>query len=85
MAAVSQLRPFGLTSCAALVTLLTAQQQPTQQPQQQQQQPPPYTPNYMSNGTGPASGAASLPAKSRVVQAGPARILCVADVRGIVG
>jgi len=36
----------------------------------------------MPNGTGQASGAGEKPTQNRVVQAGPARILCVADVRG---
>ena len=56
-----------------------AQQAPTQ--------PRPYSGNYMPNGgsapSGPVPGAVPLlPNQGRVVQAGSARVLCIADVRG---
>jgi hypothetical protein len=41
---------------------------------------------YMPNGapSGPSSGAASLLAnQGRVIQQGPVRVLCIADVRGM--
>lgn len=41
---------------------------------------------YMPNGapSGPSSGAASLlPNQGRVIQQGPVRVLCIADVRGM--
>lgn len=56
------------------------------------QQPPPYSSNnnrsYLPNGQAPASanpvpGAQPLlPNQGRVIQSGPVRVLCVADVRG---
>ncbi|KAF7560304.1 hypothetical protein G7046_g3856 [Stylonectria norvegica] len=49
-------------------------------------QPRPYTnPGYLQNGASglPPSGAAPLlPNQGRVIQAGPLRVLCIADVRG---
>ncbi|KAK6364589.1 hypothetical protein LTS17_012062 [Exophiala oligosperma] len=50
------------------------------------QQPRPQFPNpgYLPNGTsGPTPGAqALLPNNGRVIQSGPVRVLCIADVRG---
>lgn len=50
-------------------------------------QPRPQFPNqgYLPNGTtsGPTPGAqALLPNNGRIIQSGPIRVLCVADVRG---
>ena len=47
-------------------------------------QPRPYNQGYLQNGaSGIAPGAAPLlPNQGRVVQTGPIRILCIADVRG---
>ncbi|PSN75627.1 hypothetical protein BS50DRAFT_541730 [Corynespora cassiicola Philippines] len=50
-------------------------------------QPRPYSGNYLPNGgsapSGPVPGAVPLlPNQGRVVQAGSARVLCIADVRG---
>lgn len=50
-------------------------------------QPRPQFPNqgYLPNGTasGPAPGAqALLPNNGRIIQSGPIRVLCIADVRG---
>lgn len=49
-------------------------------------QPRPQYPNqvYMQNGTaGPVPGAQPLlPNNGRIIQAGPTRVLCIADVRG---
>jgi len=50
-------------------------------------QPRPQYPNqgYLANGTtaGPAPGAQPLlPNNGRVIQSGPVRVLCIADVRG---
>lgn len=48
--------------------------------------PPPYsTQRYLPNGTisGPTPGAqALLPNQGRIIQSGPIRVLCIADVRG---
>jgi hypothetical protein len=50
-------------------------------------QPRPQYPTqpYLQNGTsGPVPGAQPLlPNNGRIIQAGPTRVLCVADVRGI--
>ena len=51
------------------------------------QQPRPQFPNqgYLPNGTtsGPTPGAqALLPNNGRIIQSGPIRVLCIADVRG---
>lgn len=50
------------------------------------QQPRPQFPNqgYLPNGTsGPTPGAqALLPNNGRIIQSGPVRVLCIADVRG---
>jgi hypothetical protein len=50
-------------------------------------QPRPYPPqtggSYMQNGSGPVPGARPLlPDNGRVIQSGPTRVLCIADVRG---
>lgn len=50
-------------------------------------QPRPYPPQgpgpYMQNGSGPVPGARPLlPDNGRVIQSGPTRVLCIADVRG---
>lgn len=51
-------------------------------------QPRPYPPQgpgsyNMQNGSGPVPGARPLlPDNGRVIQAGPSRVLCIADVRG---
>jgi hypothetical protein len=50
-------------------------------------QPRPYpsqaTGSYMQNGSGPVPGARPLlPDNGRVIQSGPTRVLCIADVRG---
>lgn len=49
-------------------------------------QPRPQYPNqpYMQNGiSGPVPGAQPLlPNNGRIIQAGPTRVLCIADVRG---
>lgn len=52
-----------------------------------QPQPHPYPPqasgSYMQNGSGPVPGARPLlPDNGRVIQSGPTRVLCIADVRG---
>lgn len=49
-------------------------------------QPRPYSnPGYLQNGaTGLPPGAAPLlPNQGRVIQTGPIRVLCIADVRGM--
>lgn len=50
------------------------------------EQPRPYNnPGYLQNGAGglPPPGAAPLlPNQGRVIQTGPIRVLCIADVRG---
>lgn len=48
-------------------------------------QPRPFAPQgYLSNGAGPAPGATPLlPNNGRIIQNGPTRILCIADVRGM--
>jgi hypothetical protein len=50
-------------------------------------QPRPQYPTqaYMQNGTsGPVPGAQPLlPNNGRIIQAGPTRVLCIADVRGM--
>lgn len=55
-------------------------------PQQPPTQPRAYSQAYLPNGnpsTGPTPGATPLlPNQGRVVQAGGARVLCIADVRG---
>lgn len=61
---------------------LTPLKQPTQQPRS-------FNNGYLPNGTpagssGPVPGAQPLlPNQGRIMQSGPTRILCVADVRGI--
>lgn len=54
-------------------------------PQQTRQ---PYNQGYMANGAphqGPVPGAIPLlPNQGRVVQSGPIRLLCIADVRGMI-
>jgi hypothetical protein len=49
-------------------------------------QPRPQYPNqpYLQNGTsGPVPGAQPLlPNNGRIIQSGPTRVLCIADVRG---
>jgi hypothetical protein len=50
------------------------------------QQPRPYNnPNYLPNGaaTLPPGAAPLLPNQGRVIQTGPIRVLCIADVRGM--
>lgn len=47
----------------------------------------PYNQGYMPNGgaphSGPVPGAAPLlPNQGRIIQTGPIRVLCIADVRG---
>ncbi|ETN39154.1 uncharacterized protein HMPREF1541_05377 [Cyphellophora europaea CBS 101466] len=45
--------------------------------------PPPGPAPYMQNGSGPVPGARPLlPDNGRVIQSGPTRVLCIADVRG---
>lgn len=49
------------------------------------QQPRPYNnPGYLQNGASglPPGAAPLLPNQGRVIQTGPIRVLCIADVRG---
>lgn len=50
----------------------------------QQPRPTPYNQGYLPNGaSGPVPGATPLlPNQGRVIQSGPIRVLCIADVRG---
>jgi hypothetical protein len=65
----------------AVSSMLMSVQQPPTQPRS-------YSQAYIPNGTpaqasGPVPGATPLlPNQGRVVQAGGARVLCIADVRG---
>ena len=64
-----------------------AQNSPIALPLTLEQQPRPHFSNqpYMQNGTaGPVPGAQPLlPNNGRVIQQGPTRVLCIADVRGM--
>lgn len=64
-------------------TFLNARPYPLTRPQSQ---PPPsyHNQGYMPNGTpGPVPGAQPLqPNHGRMIQSGPVRVLCIADVRG---